>query len=72
MPIVDFLARWEDRDAIGEFVHYGIAVSKTRTKQSNSKKRGRPGASPVNDLAEIISLVKYNRPLGQKRRKSSP
>jgi len=27
MPAVDFLSRWEDRDEVGEFIHYGIKVT---------------------------------------------
>jgi len=37
MATIDFLARWEDRDEAGEFVHYGIAVRPGQKKTGPTK-----------------------------------
>jgi HK97 family phage portal protein len=44
MPAVEFLSRWEDRDEQGEFVHFGIAVSRPREKCGGEG--GKPGPCP--------------------------
>jgi HK97 family phage portal protein len=47
MSATDFLARWQDRGASGEYVHYGIACNKSRPGKRFTKAVTKKSAKPL-------------------------
>jgi predicted double-glycine peptidase/phage portal protein BeeE len=66
MPTLDFLARWQDTDGQGQFIHYGVLVRPPQAPRKTIKKaQAKKSPKPLIDALKRFFKRQQERVIGQ-------